>query len=171
MIEKTIVRIVVFLIFGALMLWLYRQRLARKRFVATVKTMAENDQIEIDGQSVEHWLNILNQDENQTLLANDTVVLKYKGREFFFVNGEISYLYYDLKNTSSKRMKSCFLIAVDRSAVWLLSDQEQVFRLIAGSTDLAAFSIYRWSDFVVALMSEKQIAEIKGSEGNSSGQT
>jgi hypothetical protein len=55
--------------------------------------------------------------------------------------------------------------------VWLLSDQEQVFRLIAGSTDLAAFSIYRWSDFVVALMSEKQIAEIKGSEGNSSGQT
>jgi hypothetical protein len=68
---------------GLVAVWWW-QRLARKRFLSRIETMAEKGQNEIDGQSVEHWLNILNRDMPWTLVSTDAKVLVFKGREWFF---------------------------------------------------------------------------------------
>jgi hypothetical protein len=52
--------------------------------------------------------------------------------------------------------KACLLIAVGQPAVRLLSEDERVFRKITGSTELAAFSIFRWPDFVDMLTAERR---------------
>jgi len=111
--------------------------------------------IKISGQPVEYWLNILNQDTTQPILAIDTMVLMYKGQYFFFVDGGVCYWTVD-KRPSYHLQKAFFLIAVGQSAVRLLSEQEQIFQRIAGSTELAAFSIFRWSDFAYILTAEKK---------------
>jgi hypothetical protein len=144
------------LVLCLLAVWLWQQRHARKRFVATIKTMAERGRYEINGQPVEYWLNILNQNTTQPLIAIDTMVLTYKGREFFFIDGGISYTAFGKGGLSCHLEKACLLVAVSQSAVNLLANQEQVFRLITGSTELAAFSVFRWSDFTEMLMAEKR---------------
>ena len=132
------------------------QRLARNRFLATIRTMAEPGRNVIGGQSVEHWLEILNRDTARSLVAIDTLVLMYKGREWFFVNGGIFCRIPETNRVTYRTAKACFLVAVGETAVRLLAEQERVFRRIAGSADLAAFSIFRWPDFVAMLMAEKR---------------
>ena len=118
--------------------------------------MAEKGPSEINGQSVEHWLNILNKDAPQPLVANDTVVLMYKGREFFFVDGGIAYTVPSKYGWSYRQEEAFFLVAVGQPAVRLLSERQEVFRFRMGSAELAAFSIFRWSDFTEMLMAEKK---------------
>ena len=114
--------------------------------------------MKLTAQPVDYWLEILNQGANQELIAYDTMVLRYMGQEFFFVNGGIAYITFS-NDGNCNLMKSCFLIAVDQLAVRILSEQEPIFRLIRGTTELAAFSIYRWSDFVTMLMREKHVMD------------
>jgi hypothetical protein len=114
-----------------------------------VKTIAETGRDEIDGQPVDYWLEILNQDSPPVLSAKESMVLSFAGRDYFFVSGKVVYLVYNLKGSSSGySMRSCFLIAVGEAAVGFLSKEETIFRKIAGTDDLAAFSIYRWPDFL-----------------------
>jgi hypothetical protein len=126
--------------------------------VATVKAMAERGRNEINGQPVEYWLNILNQDATNAIVATDTMVLTYRGQEFFFVLGGVAY-WGPPSNAgcSCSLAKACFLVAVGESAVRLLSDQGQIFRLITGSAELAAYSIFRWSAFANMLTAEKKL--------------
>ena len=156
MTPKYVQLVAVLLALCTLVVWMWRQGLARKRFVATIKTMAMRGRNEINGQPVEYWLNILNQDTTQPVIAIDTMVLMYKGCEFFFVDGGLPYIAFGKGGLSRQLEKACLLIAVGQSAVRLLSEQEQVFRLITGSAELAVFSIYRWSDFTNMLMAEKR---------------
>ena len=125
---------------------------ARKRFMAIIQSMAEKGRSEIDGHPVDYWLNILNQDTNWPLVVIDSVVLAFEGREWFFVDGRIPYR---TARGGCLQEKGLFLIAVGPSAVGLLSEQERVFRRIAGSTELAVFSIFRWRDFLYLLKTER----------------
>jgi hypothetical protein len=154
MIQKHVPLLLVLSILGLFVLWGWWQRIARKRFVAEVKTMAESDKTEIDGQPVDYWLDILNRDSPPILAAIETMVLTYKGQNYFFVHGTTCYIIYNLKNSTGYSMKSCFLIAVGEPAVELLFEEQPVFRKITGSTELAAFSIYQWSEFVRMLEME-----------------
>jgi hypothetical protein len=135
--------------------WWWRQRVVRKRIVEAVKAMAESGRNEISGQPVEYWLNILNQDTTQPIIPTDTMVLIYKGQEYFFIDGGIAYWAQGKCTCSYALQKAFFLVAVGQSAVRLLSQQEQAFRLITGSTELAAFSVFRWSAFAYIVMTEK----------------
>ena len=150
---RGIERIIPLAILLFLAVWWWWQDLARKRFVARIKTMAERGRDEIDGQSVNHYLDILNRDTAQALIAIDTIVVMYKGQQLFFVNGTIGYM------TACKNpwrvSKLCFAVAVGQAVVRLLSEQELILRRITGSSELAAFSVRRWSDFVFMLMTEK----------------
>ena len=108
------------------------------------------------GSRSNHWLDILNQDSAYRIIAGDTMVLMYKGREWFFVDGGIGYVSAGKGAVSYGLEKACVLIAVGQSAVGVLSEQKEVFRLISGSAELAAFSVFRWSDFVYMLMAERK---------------
>jgi hypothetical protein len=134
-------------------IWAWRKSFARKRHLAAIKSVSEIGQNEIAGQPFEYWLNILNQDRSQPIIPYDTFVLKYKGQEFFFIDGAIDYI---ASAKDYKSQKSFFLIAVGQSAVELLSAEEPVFRLITGAAELAVFSIYRLSDFAYMLMAERK---------------
>jgi hypothetical protein len=133
-----------------------RYALARGRLTARMKTMAEGGRNEIGGQSVEHWLSMLNQDSPQGLVATDSVVFTYKGQDLFFVNGTIGCLTPGGNRWVYKTKEICFLVAVGYAAVGLLSEQRQALRLISGSTELAAFSIFRFLDFAVLLREERR---------------
>ena len=76
------------------------------------------------------------------------MVLMYKGQEWYFVDGGIAYTTPGRSGWSCNTEKGFFLVAIGQSAVRLLSEQGRIFRLITGSTELAVFSIYRWSQFV-----------------------
>jgi len=145
-----------FLIVGCLITFrLWRQFVARRRMLTTIKSMAETGRNEINGHPVEYWLKILNQDAHQPLIANDTIVLIYQGQEFFFVDGRIAYTIQSRYNWTCNLKEACFLIAIGESAARLLSENEQVFRLIMGSEKLAAYSIFRRSAFTEMLMAGK----------------
>jgi hypothetical protein len=149
--------LVVFLMFCLWGILSWQRGLARKRFLAAIKTLAKGGRHEIGGQPVEHWLDILNRGTAQSLVAINTMVLTYKGHKFFFIDGGINYIaqgkwspyYY-------RRQKTCLLVAVGEPAVRLLSEDERVFHKMTGSTELAAFSIFRWSEFSCMLMAEKR---------------
>ena len=148
MILKFITLMVVsIVVLGPLLLWQWRQSITRERFAETIKTMAERGRDEISGHTVEYWLNIINSDTTQPIVVTETMVLRYKGREFFFVDGGISYTYAGKNHPAYGLEKGFFLVVVDKSAVNLLFEQGRVFRRIAGTADLAAYSIFRWSDF------------------------
>jgi hypothetical protein len=136
-------------------MWSWWQHFARKRLLASIKTMAEKERSEIGGQPVEHWLNILNQDRTEPIVAGDTMVLTYKGQDYFFVDAGITYVI-PSNRAICKIMKAFILVAIGQSAVRLLSEQDRVFRRICGSAELAAFSVYRWSDFAKMLAREKE---------------
>jgi hypothetical protein len=138
-----------------LAIWRWRQSLARKQMLTTIKMMASSTRKDIGGQSVEQCLDILNQDTTRSLVTNNAMVLTYKRQEFFFVEGTIACLLPTKSALGYRRQEAYFLIAIGQSAVRLLSEKEHVFRLMIGSTDLAAFSIFRWSDFVDELITEK----------------
>jgi hypothetical protein len=134
-----------------------RQNLAREKMMATVKRKARRRRTEIGGQPVEYWLELLNQEAAQPIIATETMVLMYQGQEFFFVVGGI----YHLVNEKSSSWKSelnegCFLIAVGESAVRLLSEQKRVFRLITGSTELAIFAVFRQAAFTQMLVKDNK---------------
>jgi hypothetical protein len=154
MIPKYVLPVAFLLVLCLLVVWWWRQILARKRFLAAIKAMADGGRNEISGQPVEHWLDILNQDATQNIAAMDTMVLTYKGQEFFFVDALLGYV--TGGKSSYQTEKACLLIAVGQPAVRLLSEDECVFRKITGSTELAAFSIFRWSDFAYMLMAERK---------------
>jgi hypothetical protein len=86
------------------------------------------------------------------------MVLTYKGVEFFFVDGAIASLASGVQwdHWYCCFEKGCFLIAVGQSAVKLLSDDGQMFRLIVGSTELAVFSVFRRSAFTEMLIKERK---------------
>ena len=149
-----------FCFFGVVILWQCFvlvvdgwQGHVRKRFVATIQGMAEKGRSEIDDQPAEHWLHILIQDANTLLVAMNSMVLRYEGREWFFVRGEIGYR---SSEGSYDMHEEFFLVAIGHSAVTLLSEQERVFRRITGSTELAAFSILRCRDFTSLLRTERK---------------
>lgn len=149
--------IILLVLLLVLAVWWWWQSLARKRWVARVRTMVERGRDEIGGQSIEHCLDILNQNAPQALIASDAMVLKYKGREFFFVNGEITFVRPDRRTCwRCELLNRHFLVAVGQSAVRLLSEQEQLFGLIAGSSELAAFYVRRWSAFADMLMKDRK---------------
>jgi hypothetical protein len=141
-----------------LLLWFactaWRHRLRRKRLLETVKEIAEQGRNEVGGRSVEHWLEVLNQDRRQTLTTNESFVFKYKGQELFFVDGQLTDVVPSKYSVSYRMQSLCFLIAVGKPAVWLLSDQEHVFRKLTGSDELAAFSVFRVSKFDAMLSAE-----------------
>jgi hypothetical protein len=149
--------LIVFLMFclwGALSWW---RGFARKRFLAAIKAMGKGGRHEIGGQPVEHWLDILNRGMAQSLVATSTMVLTYRGHKFFFIDGGINYIAQGKWSPYFCRgQKTCLLIAVGEPAVRLLSEDERVFRKITGSTELAAFSVFRWSDFSYMLTAEKK---------------
>jgi hypothetical protein len=147
-------------------LWESRQRYARsrERLTATMKRLAVAGRSEIAGQPVEHWLNVLNQDSPQDLFAVDSAVFIYHGQELFFVNGTIGGP--AAQNRCVYRVRRlCFLVAVGRPAVTLLSQQGQVLRLVSGSAELAAFSIFRLSDFAALIRKERSGRRGRGDAG------
>jgi len=119
--------------------WL--QNLARERVSTLIKAIADREKIDI-----------LYQDRQQSLIPVEKMILKYDGQEFFFVEGAIVYI----SGTESiyRRVKGLFLIAVGESAVHRLSRQEPVIRQVAGSSKLAAFSIYHWNAFAQMLIAD-----------------
>jgi len=84
------------------------------------------------------------------------MVLTYKDHDFFFVDGGIVYATACTHLLSYNQEKGFFLIAIGQSAVRLLTNEEHVFRRIMGSTELALFSIFRWSAFASMLTAEKK---------------
>jgi hypothetical protein len=153
---RGVVGLLVFLIFCLWGILSWRRGFARKRFLAAIKAMAKGGRNEINGQPVEHWLDVLNQGTAQPLVATVTMVLTYKGHEFFFIDGGISHFVPEEGGLSCRMQEACLLIAVGPPAVRLLSEDERVFRKITGSTELAVFSIFRWSDFSYMLTAEKK---------------
>jgi hypothetical protein len=142
--------ILMFIVLGLFIVFTYRQRLARMRFLETIRAIAETDASEIKGHSVDYWLNILNQDSIHTIIAIETFIVKFKGQQFFFLYGQIPYIVYS-NRLSAGKMEGFFLVAVGESTAKLLLKNADVFRLCAGCTGLATFSIYRWSRFVAML--------------------
>jgi hypothetical protein len=136
-------------------MWRWRLCFVRRRFLATIRMVAQKERSEIGGQPVEYWLNILNQDRTDPIVAICTMTLTYEGQDYYFVDGGISYVLSD-KRAYYKMMEAFVLIAIGQSAVRLLAEQERVFRRICGSEDLAAFSVYRWSDFAKMLARENE---------------
>ena len=132
------------------------QRLARMRFLTDIRSMDEKGRSEIDGLTAQHWLDILNQDAAHTLVAVDTMVMIFKGREWFFVDGTVGFPRPGATRPHWGTMEGYFLIAIGKSAVQLLAEHESVFRLVAGSAELAAFSIFQWSEFVEMLIMERR---------------
>ena len=154
MTQKHFETLVCLLILCLLGIWWWRQSRARKRFAQTIKMMNKEGVNEIAGQPVEYWLDLLNQDFPQPITAIDTMVLTYKGHDFFFIDGRIPYI----ATTSGaywSQQKAFLLIAVEESAARLLSRESALFRRIDTSTEVAAFSIYRWSDFSDRLKTPK----------------
>lgn len=77
----------------------------------------------------------------------------------FLVSGRNAYIYYLPGGNPGWRTSDetlFYLVAVGRSAVELLADQDRVVRRIAGSTEVAAFSIFRLSDCAAMLAEEKE---------------
>ena len=101
--------------------------------------MAKKGLDEIGGQKVEKWLDLLNHDSPYTLAADDTVVVRYKGEDLFFIDGTIGCRLGGPPNYICLSRVS-FLQSASH-AVKLLSEQEQLFGKIAGSSDLAAFGV------------------------------
>jgi hypothetical protein len=139
----------------------WRQSRIRKRMIAMVKLMVEKGKNEIGGHSIDHWLHSLNQDWSDPVIACATTVLRYKAHEFLFVDGGIAYrtgcYHCGGALTSGCHVENaCFLVAVGQSAARALSQEEQVFRLTAGTPELAIFSVFRWSAFTKMLTAERR---------------
>jgi hypothetical protein len=158
---KLIVPIAFLILVCLFLVWEWYQTIVRKRYLATIKAMAESERNDICGKPMEYWLNILNQDRPQPIVAVEAMVLMYRGLDYFFIDGGIGYL-----SRTWRLEKAFFLIAVSRPAVDILSEQKQVFRLIAGSSEMAAFSIYLWTAFTQMLKEEKKICGIQNCESD-----
>jgi hypothetical protein len=126
----------------------------RQRMVSLIRAVSISEHNEIGGHSLEHWLSIINTDAAYPVSADETMLFTFRGIELFFIGGAISYIPYG-KGSGSGKQKACFLVAVGRSAVAFLSDQERVFRHIAGSPDVAVFSIFSWSAFAEMLAEDR----------------
>jgi hypothetical protein len=135
--------------------WIWRARLLRSQFVAKVKIMAKGGQSKIDGHPVEHWLEIVNHQTTRPIVVRESVVLTFKGREFFFADGGIGFMAQGKGGPYYRLAPAFLLVAVGQPAVELLSNEAHVFRLITGTNELAVFSIFRWADFAKMLMAEK----------------
>ena len=109
------------------------------------------DQEKIGERSAEHWLNILNRNAEWTIAITYTMFLRYEGHDYFFVSGQFNQVIYSHSGLPETR-NAFFLVAIGKPAVQILSDQDHLFRKISGSEELAAFSIYRWSEFTDALI-------------------
>jgi hypothetical protein len=137
-------------------LWESRQRYARSRAMLTarMKKLAVVGRAEIGGRPIEHWLRILNDCSSQGLIAAESIVFFYKGQELFFASGTLGCLT-PLTNKWGYTTKGlCFVVAVGEAAVTLLSEHGNEFRLITGSAELAAFSIFRLSAFAALIGKE-----------------
>lgn len=135
----------------------WQLHLARKRMVRIVNEVAQRDRNVIRGQPVEYWLNILNQNDAQRIVVVlHTAVLTYRGHEYFFVDGTTRHAASSLR-PHDMHGRAFFLVAVDQSAVRLLSQEEHLFRLITGSTQLAVFSISRWPEFTNILEFQRHL--------------
>jgi hypothetical protein len=132
----------------------YFIRSGRRRFVSIIRAMSEKGRTDIDGQTAEHWVEILDQRGEGTIAVIETMVLIYGGREWFFVNGIISRATGG-KSGAVDTQSVCFLIAVGEPAVSFMAEQGDVFRLLVGSKGLAAYSVYHWSAFINLLTAER----------------
>lgn len=141
--------LLLFLWFG---LTAWRHRRSQQRLLAIVEDIAERGGNVVGGHSLEHWLDVLNQDGRQALTASEAFVFKYKGQELYFVDGRLAHL--ESSYYTNKVQNLFFLVAVGQSAVTLLSDHEHMLRKIAGSEELAAFSVFRVSRFAAMLSAE-----------------
>jgi hypothetical protein len=122
--------------------------------LAKVKALAKHGRDDVCGRPAEHWLNLLNHEASQTIYAYDTFVLAYEGQEFLFVDGGLAYALQNGHGWTCSRERACILIAVGRPAVALLSENARLFRIVTGSTELVAFTIFRSSAFAAALNPE-----------------
>lgn len=133
----------------------WRGSVARKRALATFKAMAQEDRNEIGGHRVEYWLDLLNREAEWPVVEVLSAVLTFRGHDFFFIDGAILYAVGDTCRWQPRVDQAIFLVAVGRSAVTILADEENVFRHMAGSDDLAVFSVYRWTSFARMLKAER----------------
>jgi hypothetical protein len=133
----------------------YLQRSGRRRFAEITRALAEKGRTEIEGRTAEDWMNILNRDAAATITAAETMVLVYKQREWFFVDGQIGHTLAYAGKGATNTQHAFFLLAVDESAVSLLAEEGAIFRHLVGSKDLAAYSIYHWSAFLCLVAAER----------------
>lgn len=105
---------------------------------------------DIDGHPAEFWLDLINRNRDQPLIAMDTMVLSCYGQEWLVVSGGI--MFETGGNCPTFRtVEGFFVIAIGKVAVDLLAERRDVFRFIAGSEELALFSIFRWARFIELL--------------------
>ena len=124
---------------------------AQKRMEKTVMKMAKDQEV-IGGQLIEYWLDILNLNAERTVGMTYAKVLMYGEYSYFFVSGSLGIFIPNFPRVENLSRKAFFLIAIGSPAVQVLANQEHLFRRISGSDELAAFSIYRWSEFTDALI-------------------
>lgn len=139
------------LVVARAILW-WRGYFGRRRVWKAVRTMAEPGSAAIDGQSVEHWLNILNDERTQPITASSpAVLLTHRGEQYLFFEGSV-----DCQRAKGvTTTQSFFLIAIGRPAARVLANDDRTFRRIAGNDEVTAFSVYRWGDFVRLLTAER----------------
>jgi hypothetical protein len=137
-------------------IWMWWGWLLRRRFLAKVKFMAESGQTKINGWSVEHWLEIINQQTAQPIIARESMVLNFGGEEFLFADGGIEYMAQGKGGPYYRLAPAFLLVAVGRPAVELLSEDARTFHRLTGTSELAVFSIFRWADFAKMLTAEKR---------------
>ena len=147
---QPIIMLLMFCLFLCITTFFYwRSNFVPQRMLRLVKNVAGKTQTKICGQPVEHWISILKQNTKVFYYVFNTVVINYQGHSFIFIDAAIP--------STIRRgfTRKCFLVAVGSPAIKVLSDQEHLFHLFASTTELAAFSIFRHSDFINALSKER----------------
>ena len=134
-------------IFG---IWGWRCKVAHTKRVLRLKSLADMERSAIGGQSLHQWLDILNRDSSQTLLAKSAGVLNILGHTVLLVDGQITYTTLGRFGAIGGRSRMLFLIAADPEAINALKARRREFKWLNGTENYAALGIRRLDD-VIAL--------------------
>ena len=110
----------------------------------------------ISGRAIAAWLEDLNRDSSCSLAAQQSYVLSYERRDYFFVIGTVSYVTFGRFGPLLGRSTFHGLIAIGPEAVHALSANPRLFRRLNGTDQLAAFTIRRLARFVDSLTGASQ---------------
>jgi hypothetical protein len=132
-------------IFGV---WGWTCDIARKKRVARLKALADMACRSLGGRSVLQWLDILNKDTAQILVANESGVLNVLGRAVLLIDGETSFTTFGRFGALRGQSLALFLVAVDADAVGTLKAHRREFKWLCGSAECAAFAIRRLEDVI-----------------------